>query len=43
MSNKNQTMIYLVLKIMFDCVEGHLWKPRQIEKPNNEGHKELTR
>ena len=24
-------------------VEGHLWKPRQIEKPNNEGHEELTR
>ena len=24
-------------------VEGHLWKPRQTEKPNNEGYKELTR
>ena len=24
-------------------VEGHLWKPRQTEKPNNEGYKKLTR
>ena len=24
-------------------VEGRLWKPKQIEKPNNEGHEELTR
>jgi len=26
-----------------ESVEGHLWKPRQTAKPNNEGHKELTR